>query len=69
MTVKTLTLVLAGVLAVGLFSRSNAAQLKVGDLAPDFELKGSDGKMYKLSKLREKQAVVVAWYPKAATPG
>jgi peroxiredoxin Q/BCP len=46
-----------------------AAELKPGDKAPDFELSGSDGKTYKLSDFRDKQAVVVAWFPKAFTPG
>ena len=46
-----------------------AAPLKVGDQAPDFTLKGSDGKTYKLSDFKGKQAVVVAWYPKALTGG
>ena len=45
-----------------------AEPLKVGDKAPDFELKGSDGKTYKLSGLKGKM-VVVAWYPKALTGG
>ena len=43
--------------------------LKVGDAAPDFALQGSDGKTYKLSEFRGKQAVVIAWYPKAFTGG
>ena len=43
--------------------------LKVGDVAPDFELKGSDGKTYKLSQFKDKSAVIVAWYPKASTGG
>src|SRR5436190_315045 len=43
--------------------------LKVGDKAPDFELKGSDGKTYKLSDYKGKKPVVVAWFPKAFTPG
>ena len=47
----------------------NAAALKVGDAAPDFALQGSDGKTYKLSEFRGKQAVVIAWYPKAFTGG
>ena len=47
----------------------NAADLKVGDAAPDFALQGSDGKTYKLSEFRGKQAVVIAWYPKAFTGG
>ena len=49
-------------------STSNAA-LKAGDDAPDFELKGSDGKTYKLSELKGKKAVVVAWFPKVFTGG
>lgn len=46
-----------------------AAELKVGDPAPAFELPGSDGKTYKLSDFKGKKAVVVAWYPKAFTGG
>mgnify|MGYP006452431045 FL=1 len=46
-----------------------AADLKVGDAAPDFSLKGSDGKTYKLSDYKGKQAVVIAWFPKAFTGG
>ena len=60
------TLTLAAVFAAGLLS---AAELKVGDAAPDFSLQGSDGKTYKLSAFRGKQAVVIAWYPKAFTGG
>ncbi|HEV3033695.1 MAG TPA: thioredoxin-dependent thiol peroxidase [Solirubrobacteraceae bacterium] len=39
-----------------------------GDLAPDFELPDQDGRAVKLSDFRG-QAVVVYFYPKAATPG
>jgi peroxiredoxin Q/BCP len=46
-----------------------ASDLKPGDPAPAFELPGSDGKTYKLSDFKGKQAVVVAWYPKANTGG
>jgi hypothetical protein len=42
---------------------------EVGALAPDFELAGSDGKMHRLSEHRGKQAVVLAWFPKAFTGG
>ena len=45
------------------------AELKAGDAAPDFSLQGSDGKTYKLSSFAGKQAVVVAWFPKAFTGG
>ena len=37
--------------------------------APDFALPGSDGKTYRLADYRGKQAVVLAWFPKAFTPG
>jgi peroxiredoxin Q/BCP len=57
---------LGAVLAVG---AAVAAELKVGDKAPDFELQGTDGKTYKLSDFQGKKAVVVAWFPKADTPG
>lgn len=53
-----------------LFASSvSAAELKPGDPAPDFSLVGSDGKTYKLSEFKGKQAVVVAWFPKAFTGG
>jgi peroxiredoxin Q/BCP len=45
------------------------AELKVGDMAPDFTLPGTDGKTHKLSDYRGKQAVVVAWFPRAFTTG
>jgi thioredoxin-dependent peroxiredoxin len=48
---------------------SAAEELKVGDKAPDFELKGSDGKTYKLADFKGKKAVVIAWFPKAFTGG
>jgi thioredoxin-dependent peroxiredoxin len=44
-------------------------ELKPGDMAPDFELQASDGKTYRLADFRGKQAVVIAWYPKAFTSG
>src|SRR3954465_10430545 len=46
-----------------------AADLKVGDPAPDFTLQATDGKTYKLSDFKGKQAVVLAWFPKAFTQG
>lgn len=46
-----------------------AAPLKEGDDAPNFELKGSDGKTYRLSDFKGKKPVVIAWFPKAFTGG
>jgi len=55
--------------ALVLFATAAAAQeLKVGDMAPDFTLKASDGQTYTLSKLKGK-TVVLAWFPKAFTGG
>jgi peroxiredoxin Q/BCP len=59
-------------LAVGFALASagaSAAELKVGDPAPDFKLPGSDGKTYQLSDFEGRQPVVVAWFPKAFTGG
>ena len=59
-----------GVALMALVSFSvRADDLKVGDQAPDFSLRGSDGKTYKLSDFKGKQAVVLAWFPKAFTGG
>jgi thioredoxin-dependent peroxiredoxin len=62
-----IALILMG--GTSMFGIAAAEELKEGDMAPDFELKGSDGKTYKLSDYRGKQAVVLAWFPKAFTPG
>lgn len=43
--------------------------LKVGDMAPSFSLPGSDGKTYSLDQFKGKEAVVIAWFPKAFTGG
>jgi peroxiredoxin Q/BCP len=62
----------AAVCVVGLTvwaGRATAGDLQVGDPAPDFKLTASDGKTYQLSDFRGKQAVVVAWFPKAFTQG
>ena len=58
-----LTAVLAGM------AQAEPVELKVGDTAPDFTLGASDGKTYKLSDFKGKQAVVLAWFPKAFTQG
>ena len=55
-------------LAVGAMAQT-PVELKVGDTAPDFTLQGTDGKAHKLSDYRGKQAVVLAWFPKAFTQG
>jgi peroxiredoxin Q/BCP len=64
------TLIFAAVCALGLAAvPARAQELKVGDMAPDFKLQATDGKTYTLSSFRGKQAVVLAWFPKAFTQG
>jgi thioredoxin-dependent peroxiredoxin len=63
-----LSAAILGILALGV-NMTHAAELKVGDDAPEFTMKGSDGKEYKLSDFKGKQAVVIAWFPKAFTGG
>ena len=46
-----------------------AGGLEVGQTAPDFTLEGSDSKTYSLSDFKGKEAVVLAWFPKAYTRG
>jgi peroxiredoxin Q/BCP len=46
-----------------------AAPIKVGDRAPDFTLPDTEGKPVALSRLLEKGPVILAFYPKAFTPG
>ena len=67
---KLLNLGVIAAFALGVaYSAVGAAELKVGDAAPDFTLTGSDGKSYSLKDFKDKQVVVVAWYPKAFTGG
>ena len=63
-----LTMGLVATLAAGAMAQS-PVELKVGDTAPDFTLQGTDGKAHKLSDYRGKQAVVIAWFPRAFTQG
>jgi peroxiredoxin Q/BCP len=41
----------------------------VGSKAPGFSLTGSDGRTHTLAEHAGKRAVVLAWFPKAFTPG
>lgn len=64
-------LLIVTAMCVGLASLATAQTPQgpqVGDMAPDFNLQGTDGQMHKLSDHQGK-AVVLAWYPKASTQG
>ena len=65
---KALVFTMLGVLGLAAIP-ATAADLKVGDPAPDFTLQATDGKTYTLSSFKGKQAVVLAWFPKAFTQG
>jgi thioredoxin-dependent peroxiredoxin len=56
-------------IGLALLAGAAAAELKVGDKAPDFSLPGSDGKTYTLDQFKGKSGVVIAWFPKAFTGG
>ena len=63
--VGTFGLVLAVLFSVPV----GAAELEVGQKAPAFTLHGVDGATYSLEEHLGKRGVVVAWFPKAFTPG
>jgi peroxiredoxin Q/BCP len=46
-----------------------AGAIKVGERAPDFTLLDTDGKPVTLSRLLADGPVILAFYPKAFTPG
>ena len=65
-----LALSAAAVLCVGAATFAQEEKVaKEGEKAPDFKLIGTDGKEYTLKQFAGKQAVVIAWFPKAKTRG
>lgn len=50
-------------------TQKDYSKVEVGKQAPDFSLPDSSGKTVKLSDFRDKQAVVLYFYPKDNTPG
>ncbi|MDZ4857782.1 MAG: peroxiredoxin family protein [Candidatus Hydrogenedentes bacterium] len=60
------------VMPVAAIAQDSSSTLKVGDAAPDFDIpeqKAVEGAPKKLSDLKGKKNVLVAFYPKADTPG
>src|SRR5262245_48534876 len=66
---RTVTTIAGLGVGVALLAGAAAAELKVGDKAPDFTMQGSDGKTYTLDQFKGKSGVVIAWFPKAMTKG
>ena len=69
-----MSLVLLAVLGVAALAQQpqptpTKTHLKVGDPAPEFSLRATDGKAYKLSDFKGKKNVVLAIYVLAFTGG
>lgn len=62
-------LAMLGVVAVAQQPVPSKTHLKVGDAAPDFTLRATDGKSYKLSDFKGQKNVVLAIYVLAFTGG
>ncbi len=64
-----LVLSAALVLAAPAAAQDEEEGLTVGDAAPDFSLKGSDGETYSLAQFKGEKPVILAFFPKAFTGG
>lgn len=69
MTINSSIVSLMIALSLTMSSSLAAKALKVGDDAPNFSLKATNGKTYTLANYKGRQAVVMAWYPMANTRG
>jgi peroxiredoxin Q/BCP len=59
----------SALLALFCLSPALADMPAVGDQAPAFEMAATDGKTYTLEDFKGKQALIIAWYPRAFTGG
>jgi peroxiredoxin Q/BCP len=59
---------LAGIIAWTAFA-ALAAGPEIGAPAPEFEFRGIDGVVHSRADFVGKRGVVIAWFPKAFTPG
>jgi peroxiredoxin len=64
-----LVMMLLGATVLGQQPALPKTSLKVGDKAPDFTMRGTDGKSYKLSDFKGQKNVVLAFYVLAFTGG
>ena len=56
-------------LVVLVAATAGAEPLAPGVKAPEFSLQGSDGRSYTLAHFAGERGLVLAWFPKAFTPG
>lgn len=69
LSTSLLLLAVVSFVAVSQQKTPGKTHLKVGDAAPDFTLRATDGKSYKLSDFKGKKNVVLAIYVLAFTGG
>lgn len=66
---KLIKKIISSLFLISVSLNAVAVDLKVGDQAPNFNLQATNGDFYQLSDYKNKQAVVLAWYPMANTRG
>lgn len=66
---KLIKKIISSLFLISVSLNAVAVDLKVGDKAPNFKLQATNGDFYQLSDYKNKQAVVLAWYPMANTRG
>lgn len=66
---KLIKKIISSLFLISVSLNAVAVGLKVGDQAPNFKLQATNGDFYQLSDYKNKQAVVLAWYPMANTRG
>lgn len=66
---KLIKKIISSIFLISVSLNAVAVDLKVGDQAPNFKLQATNGDFYQLSDYKNKQAVVLAWYPMANTRG
>jgi len=69
LSISVVLLAVLSVVALAQTPTPPKTNLKVGDPAPDFTLRATDGKTYKLSDFKGKKNVVLAIYVLAFTGG
>ncbi|MBU2972055.1 peroxiredoxin family protein [Pseudoalteromonas sp. C2R02] len=66
---KLIKKIISSLFLISVSINAVAVDLKIGDQAPNFKLQATNGDFYQLSDYKNKQAVVLAWYPMANTRG